>query len=121
MAAWVRDMCCNFCSVKTHKIVNNSTTTTFREKISTDLESLYFQKFFDAHLTKFKNNKILSNKISHRCLLTVKLSTECKILIILKYILTHLDECTDVYGLIPWNFPVDALMSLSFLASLNNI
>jgi len=36
------DMFCNFCLVKIHKIANNSATTSAREKISTDLESLEF-------------------------------------------------------------------------------
>jgi len=52
-------MFCNFYLVKNHKIAKNSTTTKAREKISTDLESLEFEKFFDVGLTKFKNNQIL--------------------------------------------------------------
>jgi hypothetical protein len=44
--------------IKNHKIANNSTTSKAREKISTDLESLEFQKLIDACLTKFKNIKI---------------------------------------------------------------
>jgi hypothetical protein len=62
--------------VKNCKIAKNSTTINAREKISTDLESLEFQKNFDVCLTKFKkNNQILLNKISHRFLLTTKLFT----------------------------------------------
>jgi hypothetical protein len=52
-------MFCNFYLVKNHKIAKNSTTTKAREKISTDLESLEFENFFDVGLTKFKNNQIL--------------------------------------------------------------
>jgi len=68
-------MFCNFYLVKNHKIAKNSTTTKAREKNSTDMESLEFKTFFDACLTKFKNNQILLNKISHRFLLTTKLFT----------------------------------------------
>jgi hypothetical protein len=46
MAAWVQYMFCNFYLVKKYKIVNNSRTTTAREKISRDLESLEFYKKF---------------------------------------------------------------------------
>ena len=35
------------------------------KKITTDFESLEFYKFLGACLTKFKNNQILLNKISH--------------------------------------------------------
>ncbi len=45
-------------------------TTKAIEKISSDLESLEVQAFFDVCLTKFKNNQILLNKISHIFLLT---------------------------------------------------
>jgi hypothetical protein len=38
--------------VKNHKIAGNSTIAKARVKISTDLESLEFGKFFDAGLTK---------------------------------------------------------------------
>jgi len=58
--------------VKIHKIAKNSTTTKAREKIITD----YYPKnlsFFGVYLTKFKNNQILLNKISHRFLLKTKL------------------------------------------------
>jgi hypothetical protein len=43
--------------------------------VSTDLESLEFYKFFDVCLTKFKNNLIVLNKISHSFLLTTNLFT----------------------------------------------
>jgi hypothetical protein len=61
--------------MKHHKIAKNSTTPKAREKISTDLKTLEFYKF-DVCLTKFKNNQILFNNISHRCLLTTKPFTE---------------------------------------------
>jgi len=54
----------NFHLVKNHKIANNSATTKAREKISTDLESFELKKFFDACLTKIKNNQILLNKLA---------------------------------------------------------
>jgi hypothetical protein len=73
VAAWVPDMFSNFYLVKNHKIAKYSTTTNTREKISTDLEPLKFLKNFDVHLTNFKSNQILLNKISHRFLLTNKL------------------------------------------------
>jgi hypothetical protein len=76
VAEWFLDMFCNFYLVKNHKISKNSTTAKAREKISTDLESLEFYKFFDACFTKFKKNQILLNKISHRFLLATKLFTE---------------------------------------------
>jgi hypothetical protein len=47
MAAWVPDMFCDF-FVKNNKITNNPTNTKAGEKISVDLESLEFQKFFDV-------------------------------------------------------------------------
>ncbi len=56
MAAWVPDMFCNFYLVKNYKIDNNSVTTEARENLSTDLESLEFEKVFDACLTKFENH-----------------------------------------------------------------
>jgi hypothetical protein len=62
---WFRDMFCNFYLAKNHKIAKNSTTTKAREKISMDLESLEFQAFFEVCLTKFQNNQILLNKMSH--------------------------------------------------------
>ncbi len=75
MAAWVLDMFCDFYFVKNHKIVNNSTTNRAREKISTDLESLEFTKFFDVGLAKVENIQILLYKISHRFLITTKVYT----------------------------------------------
>ncbi len=60
-----------FC--KNHK-VDKITQQPLRleKKISTDLESSEFKKIFNVHLTKFKNNQILLNIISHRILLTTK-------------------------------------------------
>jgi hypothetical protein len=52
-------MFCNFYLVKNHKIANNLAATEAREKISTYLEYLEFDKFFDVCLTKFENFKIL--------------------------------------------------------------
>jgi hypothetical protein len=72
-ARLVPDMFCNFYLVKNHKIANNSATTKAREKISTYLEFLEVENFFDVCWTKFKNNQILLNKISHRFLVTTKL------------------------------------------------
>ncbi len=66
----VLDMFCNFYLDKNCRIADNSTITKAREKISTDLESLEFWKNVYVGLTKFKNNPILLNKISHRFLLT---------------------------------------------------
>jgi hypothetical protein len=65
VASLVPDMFYNFYLVKNHKIANKSATTEAREKISTDLESLEFWKYFAACLTKFENYQILLNKISH--------------------------------------------------------
>ncbi len=45
------------------------------------MESLEVSEFFEVCLTKFKNNQILLNKISHRFLLTTKLFTGWKSLI----------------------------------------
>jgi hypothetical protein len=42
------------------------------EKIRVDLETIQFLKNFNVCLTKFLNNKILINKISHRFLVTTK-------------------------------------------------
>jgi hypothetical protein len=64
VAALVPDMFYNFYLVKNHKIANNSATIEAREKITTHLESLKFQKIFDVCLTKFENYQILLNKIS---------------------------------------------------------
>jgi hypothetical protein len=60
----------NFHLAKNLQTANNSTTTDARENISAHLESLEFQKIFDAHFAEFKNNQILLNKISHRFLVT---------------------------------------------------
>ncbi len=61
---------CNFYLAKNHKIANSSTTTKAREKINTYLESL---EFFDICFTKFWNNRLLLNWISHWFLLSTKL------------------------------------------------
>jgi len=66
VAALVPDMFWNFYLVKNNKIANNSAITQAREEISTYLESLEFQKFFDVCLTKFENYQILLNKITCR-------------------------------------------------------
>jgi hypothetical protein len=55
------------------QLLHSETSQTAREKISTELESLEFLKFFDECLTKFENNQILFHKISHRFLLSTKL------------------------------------------------
>jgi hypothetical protein len=73
VAALVQDMFCNLYLEKNHKIANNSAATEAKEKISTYLESLEFQKFFSVYFTKFENYQILLNKISHRFLVTTKL------------------------------------------------
>jgi hypothetical protein len=52
VAAWFPD--CKFCLVKNHKIAKNSATTKAGAKISTDLESSEFKKFFDVCLTKLQ-------------------------------------------------------------------
>jgi len=59
VAALFPDMFYGIYSVKNHTIAKNTTTKAW-EKISTDLESL---EFYGIHLTKFKNNQILLNKI----------------------------------------------------------
>ncbi len=63
----------HFLFTKSHKIVKILKTTKAREKIRTYLESLEFLKFFDVCLTKFKNNPIFINKITHSILLPTKL------------------------------------------------
>ncbi len=64
MAARVADMLCNFYSVKSHKIANNSATTEARAKISTDLEALELYKFFIGRLIEFKNNQNFLYKVA---------------------------------------------------------
>jgi hypothetical protein len=81
VAAWIPDMFGNFYSLKSHKIANNSATTKAREKISADLDSEQFEKFFDIGLTKFETYQILFNKNSHRFPMTTKLYTGRKSLI----------------------------------------
>ncbi len=70
VAALVPDIFGNFYLVKNRKNGNNSATTEAREKISTYLESLEFQKFFNVGLTKFENPQLLLNKMNHRFLVT---------------------------------------------------
>ncbi len=65
-------MFCNFYLVKNKKIAKYLTIAKAREKISTDLESLEFKKFFDVCLTYIKN-QILLNKISQKFPVTIKL------------------------------------------------
>ncbi len=72
MAAWAPDMFCNFYLVKSHKFANNSATTEAREKISADLGSFEFEKFFDVCFTKFENYQILLYKTSHGYLVTTQ-------------------------------------------------
>jgi hypothetical protein len=45
VAAWAPVMFVKFYLVKSNKIAKNSTTTSAREKVKTDLESLEFKKF----------------------------------------------------------------------------
>jgi hypothetical protein len=58
-----------FLLVKNYKIVNESTTTEDREKISTDLES---SGFLSERLTDIKNDQILLHEISHKYLVTIR-------------------------------------------------
>ncbi len=73
VAAWVPDMFCKFCSVKSHKIANKSATIEARVKIITNLGSLEFQNFGGVGLATFENNQILHNKISHSFQVKTKL------------------------------------------------
>jgi hypothetical protein len=68
-------MLCNFSIVKNHKIAKNSTTALAIKKYAQIWNPQNFKKYFDACLTKFKNNQILLNKISHRFLTTSYLFT----------------------------------------------
>ncbi len=88
-------MFCNFYLVKNHKIANNLSTTEARAKLSTDLESFEFQKFFDVCFTKLENNQILLNKIIHRFLVTTKLFSRWKSLI--AAIFFHLDSVKKLF------------------------
>ncbi len=58
MEAKVPDMICDFCAMKHHKILNNSTTTKAVEKNYYYLESSIFWKFFEAGLAKFEKMKL---------------------------------------------------------------
>ncbi len=66
-------MFCDFYLLQNCTIDKNSTTTQAKGKISTDLESLEFKKFFNVGLTKLENYQILPNHFSHRFLVTTKL------------------------------------------------
>jgi hypothetical protein len=81
VAAWVSDMFQNFYSAKNSKIAYNSTTTKAREKNKHRFGILRFIEKFRG-LTNFKNNQILPNQRSHQFLLTTKLFTWQKRLII---------------------------------------
>jgi len=81
--------------VKNHKIANNTTTSIAREKNKHRFEILRILEIFDACLTKFKNNQILLNKISHRFLLTTKLYTGQKIIIEIMLINTEYSDLID--------------------------
>ncbi len=61
--------------LKNNKIADCWTTAEAKEKMIKYLESFKFEKKTDVHLTKFKNNQILLNKISHKFLVTTKLFT----------------------------------------------
>jgi len=74
----VPDMFCHLYLVISHTIA----ITEGREKISTDLESLEFKTFFDVCLTKFEKHQILLNKVSTRCLVTTKVLSGSKSLIL---------------------------------------
>jgi len=67
VAALVPNMLCNFYLVKNHKIASNSATTEAREK--KHIFGILKIFVFYICLTKFRNNRILLNKISHRFLL----------------------------------------------------
>jgi hypothetical protein len=64
-----------FYLVKTHKIVNNLTSTDARKKIRTNLEFLEFRQFFHVFDYIKKKNISILNKISHQFLVTSKLET----------------------------------------------
>ncbi len=72
VAALVSDIFCSFYSLKITKLLITQQPLKLDKKINTNLESLEFQKNFDARLTKFKNNQILLHKISQKFLLTTK-------------------------------------------------
>jgi hypothetical protein len=56
VAAWVSDMFGNFYFMKSHKLpITQHKWNEARKKISTDLESLEYLKFFNVGLTKFEN------------------------------------------------------------------
>ena len=107
VAAWFPYIFWNFYSVKNHKIANNSTTAKAREKISTNLELFKFWIKIYVCLTKFKNNQILLNKISHIFLLTTKQWTGQKKLIWWTQILHSLSSISFLE--LSWMYGRDAL------------
>ncbi len=68
--------------MKGSNFANNSATTETREGIGTDLESLELKKIFDVCLTKFENYQFIHIKISHIFLVTTKVFSGRKILIV---------------------------------------
>ena len=64
LAAWFPDMFCKFLLMKTYKFSNTSATTVAGEKISTDLESLEFQKMCDVSFFIFERNQFYSIKLA---------------------------------------------------------
>jgi hypothetical protein len=64
-AAWSEICFATLILQKNHKIVNISSITKVREKISTNFESLYFMKYLDVCFNKFINHQILLDKISN--------------------------------------------------------
>jgi hypothetical protein len=81
VAAWVQVIFYSFNLVKNHKTAKNLTTTNAREKNKNRFGILRILVIFYIYFTKFKNNQILLNKISHRFLMTTKLFTGQKSLI----------------------------------------
>jgi hypothetical protein len=69
VAAWFSDMFCNFYLVKSPEITKS------QQPIKLDKKHFRILAIFVVRLTKFKNNQILLNKISHRFLLTARLFT----------------------------------------------
>ncbi len=64
VAAWFPDMFCNFYFLKNIKVAKNSTIATAREKISTNLKSLEFQKFFTYIRLNLKTIKFYLIKLA---------------------------------------------------------
>ncbi len=68
------------------------------------LESLEFQKLFYACLTKFKNNQILPNKISHWLLTSTKLFTGSNIPIVILFLILKTFSCLNENNIQVLNF-----------------